>query len=414
MYLDSIRLQNFRTFRDASIDLVHPLQDFARLKIPKPRLPNLNLLLGNNGLGKSAFLKAVALAALGPAVGDAGIFPYRLVRREAATAKRRTNPDARIDARFTPNPQDRAPATLKTLESAVGIQAKGDLEKLQWLHPSEEHWQPIFQSKSDAFFLVGYSAGRSVEPRERVDHAARNASSFARAQRSKGLFQESFSLIPLTAWLPALRKSSPRRHLEILALINKLMGPGHYQFKGEMEGGEYLFTRGGLKVPFPALSDGYRSYLGWIGDLLFHLSTITPPDVRLDQNRGIVMVDEIDLHLHPKWQMTVLPILAKALPKLQFIVTSHSPLLVGSLEWMNIIVMLPAAHGATKPVRVPAAIHGLDADQVLLTDFFGMDTTRAAGKQTQLKSLTLKARSGDLDAAKQLMEQMSTGMETLP
>ena len=49
-------------------------------------------------------------------------------------------------------------------ESAVGIQAKGDLEKLQWLHPSEEHWQPIFQSKSDAFFLVGYSAGRSVEP----------------------------------------------------------------------------------------------------------------------------------------------------------------------------------------------------------------------------------------------------------
>lgn len=56
MYLDGIRFQNFRTFRDVEIDLIHPDQDFGRLEIPKPRLPNLNLLLGNNGLGKSAFL----------------------------------------------------------------------------------------------------------------------------------------------------------------------------------------------------------------------------------------------------------------------------------------------------------------------------------------------------------------------
>ena len=123
------------------------------------------------------------------------------------------------------------------------------------------------------------------------------------------------------------------------------------------------------------------------------------------------MVDEIDLHLHPKWQMTVLPILAKELPNLQFIITSHSPLLVGSLEWMNIIVMQPAERESSIPRRIPAAVHGLDADQVLLTEFFGMETTRAKGKDRQLKELTVKARTGDLKAAKKLMEQMSRGLE---
>jgi recombinational DNA repair ATPase RecF len=70
MYIDHIRLENFRTFRSSDIAFVHPDQDFKKLGIPKPRFPNVNLLLGNNGFGKTTLLKAIALASLGPAVGD--------------------------------------------------------------------------------------------------------------------------------------------------------------------------------------------------------------------------------------------------------------------------------------------------------------------------------------------------------
>jgi hypothetical protein len=287
------------------------------------------------------------------------------------------------------------------------------LEEFHWSHPEEEgRWSPIYSRETWAFFFVGYGATRRVERKEQVDFGARKANSFVRAQRVQSLFEEAYSLLPLTNWLPQLRHTNPGRHKQVVNLISKLMGKGHYNFTGEMEDGEYVFDRGGLKIPFPALSDGYRAFLGWIGDLLYHVCATAPNGKMLWENKGIVMVDEIDLHLHPKWQMTVLRTLAKELPNIQFIVTSHSPLLVGSLEWMNIIVMRSAPKQSSKAERIERAVHGLDADQVLLTDFFGMDSTRTPGKKRTLKELSLKARAGDTEAAKQLLEQMSKGLET--
>ena len=191
-------------------------------------------------------------------------------------------------------------------------------------------WRPIYSKSSDAFFFVGYGASRQVEKVERVDVAARQASSFTRARRIMGLFEETFSLLPLSHWLPRYQTANPGRFVQVRTLVNRLLGPGRYRFTGQMEDGEYVFQHGSTRVPFPALSDGYRAFLGWIGDLLYHVCETCPSGKRLDQNQGIVMVDEVDLHLHPAWQTELLPRLADALPKIQFIATSHSPLLEGT------------------------------------------------------------------------------------
>ncbi len=136
-----------------------------------------------------------------------------------------------------------------------------------------------------------------------------------------------------------------------------------------------------------------------------------PPGGRLVDHHGIVLVDEIDLHIHPKWQIDVLPILACALPKIQFIVTSHSPLVAGSLEWMNIIHMAPGPKQSSRPGRIRKGVHGLDADQILLTEFFGMKSTRVPSKASQLRKLTEQARGGDVSAARKLLREMGRGME---
>lgn len=429
MYINRVDIKNFRTFRDVSVQFLHSDQDFGLLNLPEPKLKNVNLLLGNNGAGKTTLLKAIALACLGPAVGKSGIYPYRLIRQEPEKKteskqggtwslrkhreerKKHDESTARIRATFTPHVQDSVPARVNQLSSEVTVFRYGDLEDLDWTHRFTDHWDPIFSEETNALFFVGYGATRRVEHKERYDPGSRRGKSFVRAQRIQSLFEDSYSLVPLNSWLPQLRLENPGRFGQVVKLLNELIGKEHYQFTGEMEQGEYLFARKGLFIPFPALSDGYRAYLGWIGDMLYHVCMTCPRGKRLAENCGIVMIDEIDLHLHPKWQMNVLPALANALPKIQFIVTSHSPLIVGSLQWMNILTMCPVSGQATKPRRIPEPVHGLDADQVLLTDFFGLESTRADGREKRIKNLSLQASRGDQEAALQLLRAMSYGGE---
>ncbi len=416
MYIESIRIENLRTFTKSDISLLFPggPEDTSR---PRAKLPNVNLLLGDNGSGKSTLLQAIALAALGPLADHAGIFPHSLVRSVGSKAKATPIQEGVLEASFELHPQDfpgrrAVPESERCgIKSMVRILKRWESEKILAREPSEPVWEPIFSSSNDAFFFVGYGATRRVEPGESLDIGARESRSTTRAQRVMSLFEDSYSLIPLTYWLPKLRTENPGRYKQAVSLINRLTGSGHYRFQGELERGDYLFKKGATKVRFQALSDGYRAFLGWVADLLYHVCYSCPSGKRLDQTRGIVMVDEVDLHLHPSWQMKVIPTVARDLPNLQFIFTSHSPLVTGSLEWMNIIHMSTSRGMRTTAVHKQECISGLDADQILLSDFFGLESTRAPQMQRRLDEITERARQGDHEAAKLLLLQMSKGME---
>ena len=406
MYIDSIELQEFRTFRRTALDFLHP-GTRERPEGEAPGLANINLVIGGNGSGKTTLLKGVALAALGPAVADSGIYPHYFIRREAGEP---ATDGALVEAVFTPNAQDRKnglPDRVQHVESRIRIDCRGDLERMQWDHPEEKLWHPIFSSQSDAFFFVGYGANRRVEKSGRVDEGGRRASSFTRARRIMSLFDEAYSLLPLTHWLPRYQAQNPGRFSQTQKLINRLLGRGRYRFTGEIQDGEYLFQHRQTRVPFPALSDGYRALVGWIGDLLYHVCETCPKGKRLDENQGIVMIDEVDLHIHPKWQMELLPRLARWLPRIQFIVTSHSPLLVGSLDWRNVIVAQQRRDGSSALKRVEANVSQMDADQILLTDLFGLGSTRSGSQSRRIRKLLDDVREGDTEAARTLMAELS-------
>lgn len=410
MYIKSLRIQNIKSFEDSKeIEFQYPGKE-QKLKV---RYPNINLLLGNNGSGKTTVLKAIAMAALGPAIGDSNLPTFKLIRKTRDHSETKTG---EISASFSLNKQDHNTkhANKSPLECRIEINKIGEIERLtsniQNFDIEFDRWKPIFSSDNDAFFFVGYGATRRVESRERIDPGARQASSFARAQRIRSLFEDSYSLYPLTIWLPALQIENPGRYRQVFGLLNKLLSDTTYTFTGEMEQGEYVFATKSVQVPFPALSDGYRTFIGWLGDLLYHIVNTCPKGKKLVENQGMVMLDEVDLHLHPKWQMTILPRLSRTLPKLQFMVTSHSPLVVGSLERFNILFLRNSGSG-TKAVRIDVGIHGLDADQILISDFFGLNSTRADEKDRQLKELTKKAVLGDKDSALAMLEEMSKGLE---
>ena len=405
MYIESIAMREFRTFKQVRIRFLHPGKQYQD-DHEWPSVTNMNLIIGTNGSGKTTLLKGIALAALGPAVAVSGLFPYYLIRREPGPE---ANRDASIKAVFIPNRQDRKngfPDSVERIQSHIRIDHRGDLEILKWAHDDEKHWHPIFSKRSDAFFFVGYGSNRRVEKAGRVDEGARSASSFSRARRIMSLFEEAYSLLPLSHWLPWYQENDPARFGEVGDLVNQLLGPDQYRFTGAREDGEYLFEDRNMRVPFPALSDGYRALLGWIGDLLYHICETCPSGKRLSENQGIVMIDEVDLHIHPAWQMRLLPRIARQLPRIQFIVTSHSPLLVGSLEWRNIIVIRQSTDGNSLE-RVRAQVSRMDADQILLTDIFGLESTRSTSQTGRIRKLLEQTREGNTEAAQKLMAELS-------
>jgi len=122
---------------------------------------------------------------------------------------------------------------------------------------------------------------------------------------------------PLSSWLP--QWDNPGRRKQLIAILNSILP--EVDLVDEPVDGDYLFRMAGAELPFGALSDGYRAFVGWITDLLYHISRGTPSGEMLFETAGMVLVDEVDLHLHPAWQRTVIPRLARAMPNVQFVFT---------------------------------------------------------------------------------------------
>jgi predicted ATPase len=416
LYIQSISIKNLRCFESAKLNFQYP----GREQKGTLRLPNVNLLLGNNGAGKTTVLKAIALASLSGVMIGSGLVPYRLVRRTGK--KTDLTSEARVSAEVLLHEQD---IGLKSgfqtrsediEEVGMSIFSKGDYESFQAVYSAGRRlsgtvWQRLYEDKSPAFLVVGYGASRRVEDSSRVDMNARRKARLLRYERVAGLFESYVSLIPLAVWLPSFQKENPGRYKQVVNLINRLL-PDGATFAGEFEQGEYQFEVNGVNVPFGALSDGYRAYIGWIADLLYHICLGAPKGAKLVDNRGIVLVDEIDLHLHPEWQRSVVSTVSKALPNLQFVFTTHSPIVAGSLEKENIFVMETGPDGASVVEQYDEPIYGRSAEQVLLSSYFNLKTTRAEPFVDEMKQLSLKAGEGDLNAALAFMEKLAHPTQT--
>jgi len=418
MYISRLEISNLRSIEHAVLELNRP-------RSRKLRCPNVNVLLGDNGSGKTTVLRAAALAALAPVLGQSsGFVPDGLMRRLPQLATEHgAKPRLRIRKRITKGTaiarvrldhQDLIRSPKQILLEAE-IHRIADSERVEWIRRKRPFERRIeraqYGTKTSAFFLVGYGASRRVELSERIDESARLKSRMRRYERVAGLFEEHVALVPLSYWLPDYERRNPGRHKEVVNLMNRLLPAAcRMQLKASetATGRENLFDINGVSVPFRALSDGYRAYVGWIGDMLFHLCMGSPSGRKLVQNRGVVLVDEIDLHLHPDWQRIVVPTLAKELPNIQFIVTTHSPLVVGSLQAENLFV-LAMEERCSIVRRLPEPVHGMSAEQILLSPYFGLETTRSPEVADNLRKLVVKAQKGDAKASVRYLKLLAGG-----
>jgi energy-coupling factor transporter ATP-binding protein EcfA2 len=143
----------------------------------------------------------------------------------------------------------------------------------------------------------------------------------------------------------------------------------------------FVTTQDG-EVPIDTLSQGTSSILGWVGTLLQRMFEIHSKSEHPEQEAALVLVDEIDAHMHPEWQQSIVPLLKKHFPRLQVIATSHSPLIVGNLDSEEVYHLRRLSEtGKVSVERLGVSFKGWRADQILTGPAFDLDTTVSQAAQ---------------------------------
>lgn len=115
-----------------------------------------------------------------------------------------------------------------------------------------------------------------------------------------------------------------------------------YDLKSEEIVMTYLDENGSWdQHPFHELSDGFRNTMSLVTDIAYRMAVLNPQllDDVIAKTPGVIIIDEIDQHLHPKWQKSILKSLTRIFPKVQFIVTTHSPSVIASTMSHQLILL---------------------------------------------------------------------------
>ena len=164
-----------------------------------------------------------------------------------------------------------------------------------------------------------------------------------------GCLDYSLDMKGIQAWclkmeLTAFQKKKPIKEYEafknivacFMQQISQLEEKPQIHYSSQL--GELVYQEKSQLMPISYLSAGYQSLLWMVMNLAYRLALLNPESTdNLGESEGIVLIDEIDMHLHPKWQWRIIDALTETFPNVQFIAATHSPIIVSSCKNANII-----------------------------------------------------------------------------
>ncbi|MEX1361514.1 MAG: AAA family ATPase [Nannocystaceae bacterium] len=359
MYVRTLRIDGLKLLRDFELD-------FSRGD--EPRM--WTVLVGRNGLCKTAILRALALAASGRdranqlaqglhrslrdvrderralsihATFGFGQIGERLGRVHPGVAGSPSRLSTRLvlpsDRQIFEGGSSYVTPDGEELETSV----LDPLEQVRAASPVHAHW-----------LAVAYGVNRSLptplsakEPDD-ITHD-RVASIFDNSPLIGTGFADLFDNGSARTYARVLKKVL-LNHPDMLPSVDDLSlhGRGGINTSDRLVMSHRFSLRSGsgqeLRLPATWLSQGYQAAIAWLADLVGQVlweSNAAGGDGEIDseQMEGLVLVDELDLHLHPRWQVGFIAALKKTFPRLQFVVTTHSPMLLAGLEADEIVML---------------------------------------------------------------------------
>jgi hypothetical protein len=342
VHLERIEVTNFAIVDHLTLELT-----------PKEGRGQWVLLLGDNGKGKTTLLRALALALEGTNVAQAALGQY-------------VAPLIRIGTDAA-----RCEVTCGGADFSITLTNDGTGEAATCEPANGPRPQVFAYGCRRGSALGGSDAGDLTSPFSDV----------------ATLFSESARLHPARSWLKELKLRALQEpaydaifKTVIRTLCRMLLDVDHLDVAGNEVWA--IAPKLGGRVPLAALSDGYLTTLGWLVDLIarwLHWAEQVKEDLTGDfftRMAGLVLVDEIDLHLHPRWQHSIVKTLKETFPRLSFVVTTHNPLTLVGAEAGEIVVLCEHADGSGRPeARQIDLPPGTRADRILTGEWFGLPYT---------------------------------------
>ena len=154
----------------------------------------------------------------------------------------------------------------------------------------------------------------------------------------------------------------------------------------------------------------------WVVDLAFQLAKSFPAFLDPLQAPAVCLVDEIDLHLHPQWQRTIVKTLLDTFPNVQFIVTAHSPIMVQASAGHNIVLLRRNQEtGFVDIVNDVDEIANWRLDQILTSELFGFDSARPVEQSTLMRErIGILSESSPTEAQKRRLSEIEEELKNLP
>lgn len=280
--IESIEIKNFRNIKNVNFE-------FDKI-MEKKVVPSL-LLIGENGTGKSSILQAIVYALLG--------------ERSFNEEKSRLLNEKYLRIQNTCTNDNQASVKIKLTDIDDFIELIFDSKNA------------ILKTSGRKLPILAYGTIRllSNKIQENSSYVGLNI---------KNLFDHRHELIDAEKWLLSLENNifddvSNLILKDILMLDDK-------EYIGR-EGNEVRIMP--INIPIKSLSDGYKSVLSLVCDILANMKALWDEEPKLiNDYTGVVLIDEIELHLHPKWKYELYPRLKKVFPQIQFIITTHDPLCI--------------------------------------------------------------------------------------
>jgi predicted ATP-binding protein involved in virulence len=397
MRIDRLEIKNFKKFSDYTLEL-HP---------------QFTLLVGDNGTGKTTLLDALAIAA--------GVWLVNSPDTNLNTSRRNILPsEIRLEA-------INLGTIIQLIEiKPVQIKAIGSLDgrAVQWLRQINPNGSKTSNTGAKAALeiisslfqqvTVGakiwlpivayYGAGRAWLPsNQRRDPKVMATKAARRWDAFYDCFDERIRIADIQNWFQKEAIASVNRQGQMrpgykvveFAILNCIPNADAIWFEPNIL--ELVVSIDRHPQPFSNLSAGQKMMVALVADIAIKIVTqnasflTETSDIDrgnlplvLEQTSGLVLIDEIDVHLHPKWQHQVVNDLTRTFPSIQFVCTSHSPLIIGEVEASRIRIIEGIEDDeetSNLTATIPAEAYGLDANRILDELMGASDRNREVAEQ---------------------------------